>query len=55
MSGEDDVKTGSLLSLTERERKELLAEVDRKIAEIDEKQRATQRDASTSRQHAQQP
>ena len=55
MNGQDDVKTGSLLSLSERERKELLAEVDRQIAEIDENQVAPQRDASTSRQHAQQP
>jgi len=55
MSGEDDIKTGSLLSLSERERKDLLADVDRQIAEIDENQGATQRDASTSRQHAQRP
>ena len=55
MSGKDTVKTGSLLSLSERERKELLAEVDRQIAEIDENKGATRRDSSTSGQHAQQP
>jgi len=55
VSGKDTVKTGSLLSLSERERKELLAEVDRKIAEIDENQGTPQRDASTSEQHARQP
>jgi hypothetical protein len=30
-------KTGTLLTLSERERKELLDEVDRKLAELDER------------------
>ena len=40
-SGHDPIspaRPGSLLPLTERERKELLAEVDRQIAEIDDRE-----------------
>jgi hypothetical protein len=36
--GINDIKTGSLLTLTEQERRELLADVDQKIAELDDRE-----------------